>query len=276
MHWTLRQGYAAECARSVATRAGWGESKAEAIIAIGGDGTLREVAEGLVAAPKKWVPPLIVLPGGTGNSNYRSLWDDAPWETTLRAAITGDGAELRLLDLAQTDSNRLVMLGASTGISSAATESAASMNVAGRSRYLAALDSIIPSYKPYPGQVVVDGEVIHEGLTTLANVGGGRHRAGVFQILPHSIRDDGLLDVCVIGEEIGPQAALALMREAAHVGLPGVVYKQGRTVTVARTDGQPLLYETDGEVVPGDSSSFTISVMPNALPVLSSVSRPGG
>ncbi|WP_217555078.1 diacylglycerol kinase family protein [Streptomyces sp. GbtcB6] len=275
--WTRRPGHATELARRLASGSGPAGGRPDLIVAVGGDGTLREMAAGMVGGGQDAAPPLAVLPGGTGNSNYRSLWDDVPWTQALTAALSGVGAELRKLDLARIgDPSRLVLLGASTGISSAATAAARDIQVTGRSRYRAALQTIIPGYVPYPGAVTVDGVTVHRGPTVLVNVGGGRHRAGVFEILPHSVRDDGLLDVCVIGAAVQPAQALELMRSGAHLGRAGVVYRQGRTITVARTDGAPLLFESDGEVIPGERTSFTIEVVPNALPVLGSDRRPGG
>lgn len=274
--WTERCGDATELARKC-TVAADADGRPDVIIAIGGDGTVREVATGLVDAGGDGAPPLVVLPGGTGNSNYRSLWDDAPWQDAVTAALTGVGAERRMLDLARiTAPERLVVLGTSTGLFAEATARAVSIPVAGRSRYLSAIASVTPTYVPYPGQVIVDDAVVHEGRTVLVNVGGSRHRAGVFNVLPSSLRDDGLLDVCVIGAEVAIGDALVLMRAGTHLRHAGVTYARGRRVTVRRVDGGALPFETDGEVVPGDMTSFTIEVLPRVLAVLASGRRPGG
>jgi diacylglycerol kinase (ATP) len=98
----------------------------------------------------------------------------------------------------------------------------------------------------------------------------------VFDVLPHSLRDDGLLDVCVIGGEVTAAEALTLMRTGAHLAADGVVYGRGRSITVERTDGEPLRFEHDGEVVPGDATSFTVDVVPAALPFAVSTRRREG
>lgn len=276
--WTHRCGHATELARRCAATNGNDRCRPDVVVSIGGDGTLREVVIGLIdPANGGSPPPLLVLPGGTGNSNYRSLWDDVPWYEAVTAALTGEGAEQRMLDLARiVDPPRLVVLGASTGLFAEATAKATSVPVTGRARYQAAIASVTPSYVPYVGQVVVDGTVVHQGATVLVSVGGSRHRAGVFEVLPHSVRDDGLLDVCVVGAETPVADTPDLMRRGAHLGRDGVVYARGRSVTLHQVNGHPLLFEHDGEVLPSRASSFTIEVVPRALPVLASHRRPGG
>lgn len=274
--WTGGRGQASEFAQRCALARDLDDA-CDVIVVIGGDGTLREVAAGLVGAIGTPVPPLLVLPGGTGNSNYRSLWDDVPWDEAVIAGLTGVGAERRVLDLATIlRPPRLVVLGTSAGLFAEATAAATTIPRAGRSRYLTAIASAARSYVPYPGQVIVDGALVHEGPTVLVSIGGSRHRAGVLEVLPCSLRDDGLLDVCVIGAPVSAAQVAELVRGGTHLGHEGVVYARGECITVRRLDGQPLAFESDGEVVDSPQCDFTVEVLPQALPVLSSSLRPGG
>ncbi|MHA7961769.1 diacylglycerol/lipid kinase family protein [Streptomyces sp. L500] len=268
--WTEYPGHATELARQHAITAS-GQPSA-VIISVGGDGTAREVVTGLLEARDSGatLPALLVLPGGTGNSNYRHFWQDVPWQTALASALTGEGSELRAYDLATiAGTSRLVVLGASTGLFAEATAEALTIPVAGRARYQAAIDSVLTRFTPYPGRVLVDGRPVHVGDTLLVNVGGGRYRAGVYETMPFSVPDDGLLDVCVIGSGIPARSALDLMRQGgAHVSSEHVTYQRGKRITLERTDGRPLRFEHDGEVLPGDATSLTIDVLPRVLPVL--------
>ncbi|MCE0444988.1 hypothetical protein LT493_06360 [Streptomyces tricolor] len=58
----------------------------DAVVSVGGDGTVFEVVTGLWRAREAGVatPPLLVAPGGTGNSVYRGLWNDASWDRGRR------------------------------------------------------------------------------------------------------------------------------------------------------------------------------------------------
>ncbi|MYS81509.1 VlmJ-like protein [Streptomyces sp. SID5474] len=269
---TEHPGHATALAADLAA----GATRADLVVCIGGDGTLRDVVAGLVGGGAAAPPPLAVLPGGTANSNYRSLWDDVPWQQSLLAVLNGD-ADHRHLDLARlADPARLVVLGLSTGLFAEATDRARNSPVAGRPRYQQAIAESLRTYRPYPGRVLVDGAVIQSGRTILANVGGGRHRAGVLNVLPRSIRDDGLLDVCVLDTGIPAEKALELMRTGDHLDVAGSTYARGRSVTLERLDGLPLHFEHDGEVVPTERGTITVDVLPRALHVLASPKRTGG
>jgi diacylglycerol kinase (ATP) len=47
-----------------------------------------------------------------------------------------------------------------------------------------------------------------------------------------------------------------------------VVYERGRQVRIERTDGRPLWFEHDGEVLPLGPAEYTVDVVPAAVPVL--------
>jgi diacylglycerol kinase (ATP) len=265
VHWTTTPGEATRIATRVA------ESDPAVVVAVGGDGTVREVAAGLASA---WqgssTTPLLIVPAGTANSCYHTLFGTTPWQSTVESALRSQS--VRWLDLAQV-AGRLVFAGASAGFSARAIHEARALTThVGPSRYHAALVNLIPRYRPYPGRVTVDGRVVHSGPTLLVNTGGSRYRGGYFELLPHSAPDDGLLDVCVLGGEHPPTEMMELTRTGAHLSRPGVVYERGRQVRIERTDGQPLWFEHDGEVLPLGPAAYTVDIRPAAVPVLTAPS----
>ncbi|MFF7635768.1 diacylglycerol/lipid kinase family protein [Kitasatospora sp. NPDC008050] len=244
------------------------EGAPDLVVAIGGDGTVREVVQGLVDA-RGTEATLFVVPGGTGNSGYRMLWGDRFWAETLKSVLAdsgpGGGSRLRRLDLARlVETDRVVYLGGCSGVIADSLLTARTVPEAGRARYARAYAETARGYTPYPGRVTVDGRVVHEGPTTLANVGGGRYRGGQYLVLPHSLLDDGLLDVCVIGDLPAAEVP-ALTLQAAHLTHPATVYARGRRITVERTDGERLPLEHDGEYQMEIGSRATFEVMPGAL-----------
>ncbi|MGW2866087.1 diacylglycerol/lipid kinase family protein [Streptomyces sp. NPDC001205] len=260
---TERPGHAHELASAV------GEPGGPAlVVSIGGDGTAHDLMAGLCeSAPAEQRVPLLVLPSGTGNSFYREIWSDRPWQDALESALSRP--RVRRIDLARVaETDGLALLGASCGLAAQTLVTARTVSDTGRARYEAALARAIEAFRPYPGRVSVDGEVVHAGPTVAVGVGGGRHRAGRFTLLPHSVLDDGLLDVCVAGTALPLPALLRLSRDGSHVGGPGIVYARGRRVVVERTDGEALLSEYDGDLVTGARDRYTLDVDPHALPVI--------
>jgi diacylglycerol kinase (ATP) len=217
-----------------------------------------------------------VLPGGTGNSTYRALWGERPWEDVLSAVLHGD-AQVRDLDLARiVERDRAALLGASAGLIARVTAVAAGLTgVPGREKYHQALGLVLADPTSYRGRVLVDGAEVHSGPTTMVTVGGGKHRAGIFEVLPQSVLDDGLLDVCVVagGLDEATRAELApLVMTGAHIGHPAVRYVRARRVKVERTDGEPLCFEYDGDVLPDAGAAVSLAVVPAAVPAFAAAS----
>jgi diacylglycerol kinase (ATP) len=257
-------------ATAAVQRALAGPGAPDLVVAIGGDGTVREVVEALATASTP--AALAVVPGGTGNSGYKMLWGERPWTESLKAVLTDHGpggtAHLRRLDLAHlAETGRLVYLGACSGVIADALITAEGLPLTGRERYARAFADTAAAYRPYPGRVTVDGRVVHEGPTVLANVGGGRYRGGRYLVLPDSQLDDGLLDVCVIGGAVAARDVPGLTLTAAHLDHPATVYARGRSIRVERTDGRRLPLEHDGEYQHGIGATATFAVQPGALAV---------
>ncbi|MFF0816708.1 diacylglycerol/lipid kinase family protein [Rhodococcus sp. NPDC003318] len=222
---------------------GW----AEVVVAVGGDGTVAQVATGLYAHPGT---PLLIAPAGTGNSNYRGLCDDRDWADVVDALATGT-LEHRRVDLAVTDGvDRVILLGTTTGLLPTTLEIAQSTAGTGRDLLSRAAIEALTKQKPYPARVSVDGEIIHSGELIGTYIGGMRHRGGRFEMLPDSLIDDGQLDVCLLSNTAAPR------------------YGRGAAITVERTDSVPLLVELDGELAQLETPSYTVRVLSAALEVL--------
>ena len=139
--WTSQPGDAVNAARRAAT-----DPDTDLIVAVGGDGTVREVAEGLARAP---VRPgrsgtgglvLLALPGGSGNSTCRNLWGELEWSDVLDAAFDPNRSVTRDLDLMRlVEPDADVLLGASSGFLAEVLIGAREVTgLAGRDRYYAA------------------------------------------------------------------------------------------------------------------------------------------
>lgn len=262
------------------------------VIAVGGDGTVREVAEGMARGLGRWpgapavprqagrhAPALFIVPSGTGNSMYRAMWADVPWTDAMAQFLQRD-CRVRTLDLARfVEDDSAVFLGTSVGLTARITELAGQLrHVPGRQRYWMAAAGALTTLEPVPVDVQVDGRLLHRGPANIVAIGGGRHRAGVFQLLPRSVLDDGLLDICVVGElaaaDVEPFAEL--IPSGRHLDRPEVRYGQGTAVSITRSDGHPLLVEVDGDIHPGTGHTVTMEVIRAAVPAVVPQVAPAG
>jgi diacylglycerol kinase (ATP) len=254
------------------------------VVAVGGDGTAREVAQGMAEGLGTWAfggpapsdaPRLLFVPAGTGNSVHRALWGDLPWRESLE--FLGRGHVVRRdLDLARIDGHdRAVLLGGSAGFLRWAVEATERYpELSGRELYAAAGLAAAQELRPYAGRVSVDGRLLCEGPMVLAAVGGAAQRGGTLLVLPHSLLDDGQLDVCVLTARNAEEAMgmLMLAVEGAHLDHAVVRYGRGRRVTLECLDG-PLPFEHDGDVWGGEEGSLTLSVVAAAVPVVAPSQR---
>ncbi len=254
-------------------------ASASLVVAVGGDGTAREVADGVAVALGTWgtggpaaagAPALLLVPGGTGNSMHQALWGDMAWEQALDMVERGE-VDRRDVDLLRISGRGdAVLLGASAGFLRWTVEATARFpDLSGRALYERAALAAVAELRPFPGAVRVDGTLLCEGDIALAAVGGARRRGGSLAILPRSELDDGLLDVCVLEARDGEAATAQLLAalSGAHLGLPGVHYAQGRAVTLECREGA-LTFEHDGDLWAGDDSTLTLQVVPAAVPML--------
>lgn len=258
------------------------------VVAVGGDGTAREVSQGMAEALGTWpgggpapldAPRLLLLPAGTGNSMHKALWDDRSWQDTLAAALD-DTAVRRDLDLARiAGHDRAVLLGASAGFLRWTVETTARFpNLSGRELYATAGLTAAQELRPFAGRVSVDGRLLAEGPMALAAVGGAQRRGGSLLLFPHSVLDDGRLDVCVMQAQGADDVITLLMAamEGAHLAHPGVHYTQGHEVSLECLDG-PLPFEHDGDLWRDSTEpSLQLSVVPHAVPVVAPPSAQTG
>ncbi len=270
------------------------------VLAVGGDGTVRAVAEGIARGTGRWpgstgagqrydpkAPALFVVPAGTGNSFYRALFADAPVEKAMGMALGPDrsGARRRRLDLGRlAELDRAVVLGASAGFLARVVDVARDIpEVPGRRRYEQAALELIgrPHELGSDVRVLVDGALLVSGHLLLGALGGARHRGGSFELLPDSVLDDGRLDVCAIEMPLPARIGelFLAVAEGRHLGQPEVTYARGHNVVIEANGDEPVPVECDGDLLPGalpPGRSITFDVVAGALAVWAGDPPPAG
>jgi len=264
--WTKAPGHAAELVRE--------HADAGLIMAVGGDGTVSELAQGMTG--HQIVCP---LPVGSGNSTARNLFGERSWQQILNLLDDPAAFSVRTLDLLRlVEPGVTAVLGASTGFLAQVLLGAGALDpaVKGIDRYYASAAGVLQAMPDHPTRVTVDGIVLADGPMASVAIGGGRFRAWSFQFLPESLLDDGLLDVSAIDalDPAGVAEIAPLMASGRYLGRPEVHYARGTSVIVERTDGLPLVAESDGSVLDAAGSRLTIEIVPNALPALTATDGP--
>jgi diacylglycerol kinase (ATP) len=254
------RGHAAELAAG-AVAAGW-----PAVVAVGGDGTVHEAANGLLrAAGDGPAVPLGVVAVGSGNDFARLAGiPDDPAEAVRRLAESTP----RAVD-AGTVNGEWFTNGVGIGLDArVAIEVDRRRRLRGVAMYLAALPAALRAWWPPRIRLEVDGEVVSDRPMTLVTVGNGARHGGGFWICPDARIDDGLLDVCACDElgTLGILRFLPKVMRGTHVGASCVRMHQARHVRVTSPD--PLPVHADGEIVAEDAHDLDILIHPGRLLIL--------
>jgi diacylglycerol kinase (ATP) len=239
---------------------------ARAAIVIGGDGTLRGVAERLIQAGS--VPPLLPVPLGTANLMGRHLgirWDPANVVRQVRQAV--NAGKIRRLDAGRAN-GQLFLLMAGIGFDAQVVYHLDRL----RRGPIQIWDYVVPAALSlltppvWPLRVSLDGREIFPEQSGLAFVGNLSEYATGFPVVPYARADDGLLDVCVLPcrSHVDLVRLFLLAAAGEHVQSEGVIYERGKHVEID-SPGQ-VMVQVDGD--PAGYTPVRIDLLPTQLPFI--------
>ena len=238
-----------------------GLTDAEAVIAIGGDGTLRAVAYRIMQhCGKNKPPPLLIVPLGTANLMGKHLgikWKPDTLGRDVAAAL--EQKKIKYLDAAMLQgtgeelSEQLLLLVAGVGIDARIVHELVRVRRGPISYASYALPTAMAlSRYRFPAiRVSVDSKVVFDGRG-IALVGNVREYGTGFSVLPLARTDDGVLDICAMPCRNMAELLKLFVLVAAgkHMTSRGVVYVTGKRVEITA--------ESEVEVqVDGDAAGWT-------------------
>jgi YegS/Rv2252/BmrU family lipid kinase len=242
----------------------------DVVVAVGGDGTLFEVASGLLLSGAAHTA-LGMVPLGTGNDAARQcgIRDTTQARLALRGTRTKTVDAIRIrCQVKGATVLRYALLFAAVGIAGEALKKTTPLikRVFGpRLAYPVGALHAIWTYRAPQMRVTYDGQM-WENRFLLVCASNGELAGGGMRLAPGARMDDGVLDVNVC-EAIGRRATVALLwqicrgRRMVH---PKLRYFTTRTVTVEADP--PLEVAADGELIGYTPAQF--EVVPQALRVL--------
>ncbi|HUE76729.1 MAG TPA: diacylglycerol kinase family protein [Longimicrobiales bacterium] len=254
---------------------------ADIVVAAGGDGTVHEVANGLLRALDEGIAgaALGVLPVGTGNDFAKLVGPTGDLDRSLEILATGP---LRRFDAGRArwaGSSRWFVNGAGTGIDVEVVRQI--LRRRGRwgpavGRYLSAVLRALALYRPIPLRIRMDDHSV-EGDTMLVAATNGRCVGGGFWVCPDAEPDDGRFDICIVKRTsiLESLRALPLILRGTHAKHPKVEMHRATRVEIEPLGPDPLFFQLDGELhEPPDTRALTFDVIPGALPVITAPEMP--
>lgn len=241
------------------------------IVAVGGDGTVHEVVNGLLddgGAPAAQGVVLGIVAAGSGCDYIRTF--GLPSRVTAAAGRLGgdevrrvDVARIRHVDAGGRPAARHFVNIAEVGLGATTAKRAAELpRLLGQARYLAAFWAVLPSYRPCDARIEVDGALAYEGRAVNVVAANCRYFGAGMHISPQSDPSDGVLELLVFtGRKTDSFTMLPQVYRGRHIPHPHIVELRGRRFRVEAE--RPLDVEADGEVL--GTSALVIEVVPSRL-----------
>ncbi len=244
---------------------------AEIIVAVGGDGTLNEVANGILTLDTERKPILAVLPCGTGNDFVRTL-KPRPLEEAFAEPKTRkiDAFELNFFDRNNEKEKRYSMNVSDLGIGASTIEiiDRNRGNIfGGTATFLWAVIKAFLSFQSTSLCMKADNLEFKGKITTL-DIANGKRFAGGLAIAPDAEFDDGIIDVTLV-RKIRLTTFLKSfpkLQRGEKLDIKEISYHKTKTLTITSQTNQELPIEGDGELF--GFTPLEVKVEPLAIEVL--------
>ncbi len=237
------------------------------VVAVGGEGTVQEIANGLVAGGG--VITLGIVPGGNGNDLARALGLPRDPVAALAVALHGAAEPMDVGLATGSRGSRIFVDAAGIGFDAGIAARMAGSRQRwqrGRAGYLLTTLDELRRYRNSRVRIAVDGAPAAERMILFAAVANGAWYGGGMHIAPGARLDDGSLDLCLVGDlsRLAALGQLPGLYRGTHVRHPAVSMTRVRAVELEAVDSDVPVH-LDGE--PFGSLPLRIEVRPAALTV---------
>ena len=265
---TERPGHATE----IAAQASVGSY--DTVVALGGDGVVHEIANGLMKLPADARPRFGVIPVGSGNDYARTLGMSETVSEAIQQLAAGHEVAA---DVGCCNGEHFVetlSFGLDAAIALDTVERRKRTGEQGTILYLkSGLDQLLHHLELYAFEAVLDGEAPSGAARVLKDrvhmfaVQVGPTYGGGFRICPEASITDGKLDICYAS---GPMNMLEATfkflsaKDAHHTKFENIHFDRASSIELTFDRRPPC--QIDGE--PHVADSYSISIVPVALRVI--------
>lgn len=246
----------------------------ELIIAVGGDGTMHEIVNGLMQVPREKRPRVGIVPMGSGNDFAYGVGMKTDPTDALRQIFTGTP---RPIDIGKVedDNGRTEYWDNALGIGFDAKVTTRLRNNAylqGFTAYFVAVLQTLMLQHEYPRLIIKSDQEERDEDTFMLVLCNGPREGSNFMVAPEARIDDGVFHYAGIGP-ISRTFMLRLIPEVikgTHGRFPQV--RMGQFKCMEIQSEQPLIIHTDGEFFAGfgvDVKKLSVELLPGAIEIVS-------
>lgn len=237
------------------------EGGIDCVVAVGGDGTVSEVAEALAGTKV----PLGLIPAGTGNDIAQALNVPVKPEEALSRVFSNQPQSIDMARLPERTMLGFAGMGFDADVADAVNRGK-SKHWLGSLAYGVMAVRRLPTFQPSRVTLRVDGRRWQYDAVWMVDICNLPQFGGGMKICPDASPHDGLLDVCVVKEiSIGEFLRIfPSVYRGRHVNHPAVAFHQGRQIEVEAEE--LFLTHVDGDLI--GRGPKRIELMPQALLIL--------
>ena len=230
------------------------------VIAVGGDGTVNEVGEGLVGSDAIFG----VIPLGSGNDFAKENGIPSKISDAVGVILSNN---FHLIDVIKVN-DRVSLNTAGVGFNGIVSEVAKSVKyLKGMSVYIWSVVKTAIRYKSIPLKISINGRLIEDDIF-MVSICNSKSEGGGFIIAPNAKNDDGLFDVTII-RHTGYTKLLLNLNKALTGNLNKL--KEVETIkgnSILIESEYPMPVHVDGEVISLISHKVEASILESSLKVI--------
>ena len=243
---TVKPGQAEQIATAAA------QSGAPVVVAVGGDGTVYEVVNGIYDSEST----LAIIPTGLSNNLAKALNISEDLKIACQIVMEGDtiNIDVGAIKGTKTGGGRAFLVQAGAGFNAWAAMG---------NKALGSLPAL-SKFKPFT-LTTTENTVTRKQEATFIAMVNAPTVAGNLRVAPKATLNDGILDVCLLGNvnQLQLMTLLPQLAKGKYVQHPALKMSKTSMMEIDATPAQPLLI--DGEIL--GTTPATIWIVPNSLPV---------
>ena len=217
------------------------ESGCDAVVCVGGDGTLSEVVDAMANSGKLFY----IVPNGTGNDFARAFGLPKDPLEAFKAQLDG---EETLIDCGSLN-GRAFMNVSGSGFDVDVLRKTEELKAVypGEQAYTKAVLAVLGSYKAFEAEISLDGGAFKTCRATIVEIANGQYFGGGMKVAPKSSFQDGMFDIVVVDRVPSMMIPflLPLFKLGLHVHLPIAHVMQGKEVVMRAKD---MVINIDGNL----------------------------
>jgi len=237
-----------------------------AIIVLGGDGTMHEVVNGLLRREDKVKIPIGNLPTGSGNSLLYDL-GKTDIDTTLTNILKHEIKNIDVLEV-KTEKNKIYSINLiGWGMGNDIGVLAEKLRWLGPMRYNIASIIEIFRYKGRKAKIILDNNEQFSDNYALITICNTIYVGKGMKMAPHAKLNDGKMDIIMIKDDFSKIELLKLFPKlftGEHIQNQKVIYKQAKSFRLNPTKNEIL--NIDGEI--SGKTPITVNTIPKAIELL--------